>query len=85
MTSEFVQSRLKPPILIPLRGPLTPFQVNRRIHVIKTYAEAHRELSDIEARELLELQSLRDYGDREAWKAHSRAQGGQKAIEELLA
>lgn len=60
MTTLFVQARKKPPVLIPLREPQRQpaARLHARIQLIVHYAERHRELDDIEARELLNLRSL---------------------------
>ncbi len=63
MTSR-VQTRLSPPVLQPLRDPISQplARIHKRIRLIHEYAERYRELDISEARELLDLKYLLEHG-----------------------
>lgn len=58
------QTRLSPPILIPLGLTATSSQkkIKARIAMLKLYAETKRQLADCEACELLDLQHILTHG-----------------------
>ena len=60
-----VQSKKKPPVLVPLAEPMKqkPERLHARIQLIINYAERYRELDDVEARELLNLKHILATGE----------------------
>lgn len=59
-----VQSKRKPPVLVPLPEPLKQkkHKLIARVALIQNYAERYRELDDEEARELLNLKYILEHG-----------------------
>ena len=62
---ELVQSRKKPPVLVPLAQPLKqkPERLRARLQLLVNYAERYRELDEIEAREYLNLKHILEFGE----------------------
>jgi len=62
--TALVQSRRKPPVLVPLRDPLKQpkDRLRQRLQLLVNYAERYRELDDIEAREYLNLKHIIETG-----------------------
>ena len=58
--NDLVQTRRKPPILVPLANPLAlpKERLQQRVVLITNYAERYRQLDDIEAREILNLKHI---------------------------
>jgi hypothetical protein len=64
MQGDIVQSKRKPPVLVPLREPLkqSKDRLKQRLQLLVNYAERYRELDDIEAREYLNLKHIIETG-----------------------
>jgi len=64
MQGDIGQSKRKPPVLVPLREPLSQpkERLRQRLQLLINYAERYRELDDIEAREYLNLKHIIETG-----------------------